>query len=95
MDAEAIIKKKLCVIDFKTSSGIYPEMRFQVAAYQAAAEEESGKEYLGNKYLVRFDKKTGDFDPHEFAEQDRDFKAFLNCLDLRRRLKELETPYGN
>jgi len=93
MDAEAIIKRKLCPIDFKTSSGIYPEMRFQVAAYQAAVEEESGKEYSGNKWLARFDKKTGEFEAHEFAEHDRDFKAFLAALELRRRLKELEVPY--
>lgn len=93
MDAEAIIQKKLCVIDFKTSKGIYPEMRFQVAAYQAAVEEESGKEYSGNKWLARFDKETGEFEAHEFAEQEKDFKAFLAALELRRRLKELETPY--
>jgi len=94
MDAEAIIKRKLCVIDFKTSKAIYPEMRFQVAAYQAASEEESGKEYSGNKQLIRFDKETGEFDPHEFAEQDKDFKAFLATLELKRRLKELEIPYA-
>lgn len=93
MDAEAIIKRKLCVIDFKTGKAIYPEMRFQVAAYQAAAEEESEKEYSGNKWLVRFDKETGEFDPREFAEQDKDFRAFLATLELRRRLKELEIPY--
>jgi len=90
MDAEAIIKRKLCVIDFKSSKAIYPEMRFQVSAYQAAAEEESGKEYAGNKYLARFDKETGEFETHEFAEQDKDFEAFLAALTLRRRLKELE-----
>lgn len=93
MDAEAVIKRKFCVVDFKTGKAIYPEMRFQVAAYQAAAEEESGKEYSGNKWLVRFDKETGEPDPKEFAEQDKDFKAFLSALELRRRLKELEIPY--
>lgn len=93
MDAEAIIKKKLCVIDFKSSKAVYPEMRFQVAAYQAAVEEETGKEYSGNKWLARFDKETGEFEAHEFAEHDKDFKAFLAALDLRRRLKELEIPY--
>jgi len=90
MDAEAIIKKRLCVIDFKSSRAIYPEMRFQVAAYQAAAEEENGKEYPGNKWLMRFDKETGEFEAHEFAEQDKDFKAFLAALELKRRLKDLE-----
>jgi len=93
MDAEAIIKRKFCVIDFKTSKAIYPEMRFQVAAYQAAVEEETGKEYSGNKYLARFDKETGEFEAKEFAEQDKDFKAFVNALELKRRLNEIEIPY--
>ena len=90
MDAEAVIDGKLCPIDFKTSKGIYPEMRFQVAAYQAAAEEESGKKYTGNKWLARFDKETGEFEAHEYTEQDKDFEAFLAALALRRRLKELD-----
>src|SRR3990167_8700086 len=53
MDAEAVIRGKKCVVDFKTSKGIYPEFRFQVAAYQAAVEEETGKAYSGNKWLAR------------------------------------------
>ena len=91
MDAEAIIGRRRCVIDFKTSKAIYPEFRFQVAAYQAAGEEESGKLYSGNKWLVRFGKEDGEFEAHEYAEHDKDFKAFLSALNLRRRLKELDT----
>lgn len=91
MDAEAIIKKKLSVIDFKTSKAIYPEFRFQVAAYQAASEEESGKEYPGDKWLIRFGKEDGQFEPHNFNEQAEDFQAFLGALKLRRRLKVLTT----
>lgn len=91
MDAEAVISKRICPIDFKTSKGIYPEFRFQVAAYQAAVEEESGKPYSGNKWLVRFGKDDGEFEAHEYAEHDKDFKAFVSALELRRRLKELDT----
>lgn len=40
MDAVAIIGKCLCPIDFKSSTGIYDEMRFQVAGYQMKLEEE-------------------------------------------------------
>ena len=52
LDAVALVNGILTVIDFKTSKAIYSEMRFQVSAYQAAAEEESGKEYSGNKWLA-------------------------------------------
>jgi len=93
MDAEAVIKGKTCVVDFKTSKAIYPEFRFQVAAYQQAGEEESGKEYAGDKCLVRFGKDDGEFEVHAYGDQDKDFKAFLSALTLRRRLKELEIPY--
>ena len=93
MDAEGIIRGKKCVIDFKTSKGIYSEMRFQVAAYQAAVEEETGKQYSGNKWLARFGKEDGEFEAHEYDDHDKDFKAFLAALSLRRRLKELEIPY--
>jgi len=90
MDAEAIIKGKKCVVDFKTSSAIYPEMRFQVAAYQAAMEEETGKEYTGNKVLARFDKNTGEFEAHEFDDHKKDFKAFVAALTLQKRLLALK-----
>jgi len=93
MDAEAVIKRKFSVVDFKTSKGIFPEMRFQVAGYRGASEEESGKKYSGDNWIARFDKETGEFEAHPFTEQDEDFKAFLNALELKRRLKELEVPY--
>jgi hypothetical protein len=89
MDAEAIIDGKRCVVDFKTSSGIYNEMRYQVAAYQAADEEESGKKYDGNRWIVRFSKETAEFDARELAEQKKDLKAFLGCLEIKKREKEL------
>lgn len=91
MDAEAIIGRKKCPVDFKTSKRIYPEFRFQVAAYQGAVEEETGKPYSGNKWLVRFGKDDGEFEAHEYAEHDKDYKAFLSALTLRRRLRELDT----
>ena len=91
MDAEAVIGGKTCVIDFKTSKAIYPEMRLQVAAYQAASEEESGKEYSGDKWIVKFGKEDGEFEAHQFGEQEEDFKAFVSAMNLRKRLKELDT----
>ena len=48
---EAYYKKY--VIDFKSSSGIYPEMRYQVAGYR-----QTDKEIEGNGVL-RLDKETG------------------------------------
>jgi hypothetical protein len=88
LDAEAIIDGKRCVIDFKTSNGIWAEMRFQTAAYQKAAEEE-GTIYDGDRIIARFDKETGDFEAHSYGELEEDFEAFLASLTLKNREKTL------
>lgn len=78
--------------DFKTSSGIYNEMRYQVAAYQAADAEESNEDY-GSKWIIRFDKDTADFEAKEFpfSEHKEDFSAFLGLLAVKRREDVLKT----
>lgn len=91
MDAEAVIGRKRCVVDFKTSKGFYNEFRFQVAAYQAAVEEETGKKYTGDKWIVKFGKETGEFEARQFPEHEEDFKAFLNAMGLRKRLSTLDS----
>ncbi len=93
MDAEAIIKGKKSVVDFKTSNALYSEMRLQVAAYQGAIEEEIGKKYPGNKWIVRFGKEDAEFEAKDFEGQDEDYKAFVAALTLKRRLKEIAVPY--
>lgn len=95
LDAIAKIKNRTCVIDFKTSNAVYSEMRYQVAAYQMAYEEQTGKKFTGPRYLIRFDKDTGDFHIHNLDEQPDNYKkdceAFLAALTLKRREKELST----
>jgi hypothetical protein len=80
--------KILHVGDYKSSKAIYNEYRYQVAAYQEADAEESGAIY-GTKWLMRFDKETGEFEAHEYAEHQQDFKVFLACLTIKKREKEL------
>lgn len=74
--------------DIKTSNAIYNEHRYQVSAYQEADTEEAGTVY-GTKWLMRFSKDSGEFDAHEFAEHEKDFKVFLACLTIKKREKEL------
>lgn len=91
MDAAATLGKKKYVIDFKTSKGIYNEYRYQVSAYLKADEEESGVKYDGY-WLVRFDKETGEFEPHLFddsEEIEKDFEAFKGLLAVKKREKQL------
>jgi hypothetical protein len=89
LDCIAEIDGKRSVIDFKTSNGLYNEYRYQVAAYQGADEEETGVKYDGNRWLVRFDKNTAEFEAHELKEFKKDFNTFIACLAVRRREREL------
>jgi len=89
LDTEAKIGKKLCIIDFKSSKGIYTEMRYQVAAYQQAREEEMKKKY-DSRWIVSLGKENGEFQAVELDDQEKDLKAFLGALNLKKRLLELE-----
>jgi hypothetical protein len=57
MDIEAMVNGKLCLIDIKTSNGLYNTMGMQTAAYARADEEESGRKYHG-RWLIRLAKET-------------------------------------
>ena len=85
MDAEAEIDGKLCVVDFKTSSGLYPEHSVQTAAYQLAAEEE-GSQYSGERWVARFDKETGEFEAKQCHNYENDNEVFLSLLKVKKLL---------
>ncbi len=89
-DFVAVINGELCVGDIKTSSGIYPEMRLQTAAYQNALEEELNVQFAA-RYIVRFDKKTGKFEAKRFENYFADRDAFLACLSLHNALTKMES----
>ncbi len=57
MDIEAKVNGKLCLIDIKTSNGIYNTYSMQTAAYARADEEESYRKYVG-RYIIRLSKET-------------------------------------
>lgn len=87
MDAKALIDKKLCAIDFKTSSGIYPEFFMQVAAYRGADEEETGKKY-DETHIIQFDKDTGDFHSQKAKDHKKDYQSFLGLLKVKKWLTD-------
>lgn len=88
-DFVANIDGVMCVGDIKTSNGIYPEMLMQTAAYQQAIEEEKGIKFP-QRVIIRFDKKTGEFESKSFLNFDRDFFGFRAALDLSKTLKAME-----
>jgi len=96
IDFEAEINGELCIGDFKTSSGIWDEYRFQIAAYNNARAEETGNNYKAS-WIVRFAKDVNLMFPDIFEtlyipkeEHEKDFQGFLGALAAKRRLMELE-----
>lgn len=87
LDAEGYVDGRLAIIDFKTGKAIYPEARFQTAGYEAARREESGKSYT--RWIIRLDKDTGECDPQQIDDMEKDFAAFLGAFEAYKRLKEL------
>ena len=92
LDSEGLINNKLAIVDIKTSNRIYDEMRYQVAAYQNAREEETGKKYA-ERWIIRLGKEDGEFEANKLDNYEKDFKGFLAALVLYRRRKELK--YSN
>lgn len=88
-DFVAEVDGEMAVGDIKTSSGIYAEMRFQTAAYQHALQEEKGITFPV-RWIVRFDKKSGEFEAKAFREFDLDFQGFRAALTLHRTLRAIE-----
>jgi hypothetical protein len=88
LDAIGKTGKELVLFDFKSSNAIYPEMFLQVAGYNIAYQEETGKK-IDKKVIIRFGKEDGMFQLKELENEGKDEKAFLACLELTKRLKEL------
>ena len=93
LDIEAKINSKLAIIDIKSSSGVYNEMRYQVAGYRGAKEEMTGKEY-DESWIIQLGKETGEFNTYLIDEagkqHKKDFKVFLGALEIKRRELELK-----
>lgn len=73
MDIEAKVNGKLCLIDIKTSNGIYNSFFLQTAAYVRADEEESNRKYKG-RWIIRVAKET-ESEYYERMEEKNRLKA--------------------
>ena len=80
----------LCILDWKTSNGVYVDYLIQIAAYKALWEENfPDKPILGGYHLLRFSKDHADFAHHYFNELEdawEQFKLFIQCYEIDKRL---------
>lgn len=83
------IDGELCVLDFKTSSGLYLEMLLQLAAYAVALEEET-EQRIDHSWIVRLDKKTGKPTPYYVPLQEKLKKAWLHVRYAYREMQAVD-----
>mgnify|MGYP001603574069 CR=1 FL=1 len=74
IDCYCKLDGKPALLDFKTSSGLYPEMRCQVAAYQNLLIENGHT--VEEVHLLRIDKETGEFNHHTFKDLQLEWELF-------------------
>lgn len=82
VDLVARVDGVLTVVDYKTSSGWYPEYNVQVAGYREALEEELELGIEKSLGLV-FSKESGQCKPVAIETHEKDFDAFMACLGLK------------
>lgn len=58
LDLEAVVDGLHCLVDYKSSNGLYNAVRMQTASYQCADEEEKGKKIYEGRWALRFSKYT-------------------------------------
>lgn len=90
LDALGYVNGELAIIDFKTSSGIYPEMFIQTSAYAQAVNEEDGSS-IKTCYVVRVPKDGSEFEVQQDNHMELNFKSFLGCLENYKRQMFMKT----
>lgn len=85
-------KGQLCLLDWKTSNGVYQDYIIQLAAYKNLWEENYPDRLLvGGFHLCRFSKDHADFAHHFWNELDdawEQFKRFRESYELDKKLKK-------
>lgn len=85
-------KGNLCLLDWKTSNGVYQDYIIQLAAYRQLWEENNPDQPLiGGYHLCRFSKEHADFTHHYWSELDdawEQFKLFRTAYDIDKKLKK-------
>jgi hypothetical protein len=87
IDLYATMDDKLCLIDLKTSSGLYPEMRLQLAAYKNRLEENGLP--VDQVHLLRIDKESGEFNHHSLGSVEAEWEMFKLLIPVYNLKKEI------
>ena len=86
-DLVAIVDGELAIVDYKSSNGLYPEYKIQVAAYLKVYEEIEG--VLPKGHLLQLGKEDGSFTHHCLGNLDKEWEVFQHCLAIYRLKREI------
>jgi hypothetical protein len=88
IDAIGVIEGRVCLLDWKSSNGVYCDYILQLAAYVEIWNENNPGSRISNggAELIRFSKENADFSHHHFEGFDDEIEAFR----LMRRLYDLD-----
>jgi hypothetical protein len=90
-DLIGVVIDKLSLIDWKSSSGLYPDYLIQLAAYKVAWEENNPDKPLeGGFHLLRIDKETASFHHHHWNALPEAWEAFQHLLALHNLQKKIK-----
>jgi len=85
-------RERLCLLDWKTSNGVYQDYLIQITAYRQLWEETNPDQpIVGGYHLLRFSKEHADFAHHYWSELDEaweQFKLFRQAYELDKKLKK-------
>ena len=88
-DFYGYIDDELVVADLKTSSAIYHDYLLQTAAYEMAISEEANV-LIPARWIIRLDKKTGEFEAKRFEHSDAHCEAWRSLRKLHSYLTRIE-----
>lgn len=91
LDAIGVVGDKLCLLDWKTSNGVYPDYLIQLAAYRFLWETHNPDQVIRGFHLLRFAKEHGDFAHHYFPNLDEGWRMFVllrEAYEIDKQLKK-------
>jgi hypothetical protein len=85
-------QNRLCLLDWKTSNGVYQDYLIQLSAYRHLWDVNNPDNPIaGGFHLCRFSKEHADFTHHYWSELDdawEQFKLFRKAYDIDKKLKK-------
>ena len=89
IDYPALVSRRRVILDLKTSKGVYPDHRIQLAAYGWLWNETHPDDPVTGYHLLQVGKETGGFAHFYYPSLEKEFQAFLLLRELYRLQKEI------